>query len=339
MGILPDVQRARRNVIGDAVERAAAKFRDRPALHFAGRCWSYRDLATASGRIAARLQATGLRPGDRVVAFGRNSAAYLLTWLGCCRAGLVHVPANYALTAGELEYLLHQSGAALLLHDPALAAAALEAAGAAALGTLHGGAGLDMLMAADDPSLAPADVTLDDSAPAQIIYTSGTTSAPKGALMSHGGMIAEYMSNIIELEISPGDRALAALPLYHTAQLHCFTMPLLLRGGETFLLEAPAPDICLQCIEAHRITSFFAPPTVWINLLRHPDFDRRDLSSLTHVYYGAAIMPVPVLQELRRRLPGIHPFNCYGQSEIAPLATVLRRRSTIRARPRSADPS
>ncbi len=324
MDTLPDVRRARRNTIGDAVERAAAKFRDRPALHFGGRTWSYRDVATASGRIAARLQAAGLQPGDRVAAFGRNSAAYLLTWLGCCRAGLVHVPANYALTAGELAYVLRQSGAALLLHDPALAGVASEACGGAALGTLHGRTGLDMLDAADDPALVPAEVSLDDAAPAQIIYTSGTTSAPKGALMSHGGMIAEYLSNIVELEISPGDRALAALPLYHTAQLHCFTMPLLLRGGETFLLEAPAPDLCLQCIETHRITSFFAPPTVWINLLRHPDFDRRDLSSLTHAYYGAAIMPVPVLQELRRRLPGIRPFNCYGQSEIAPLATVLR---------------
>ena len=324
MDILPDVQRARRNTIGDAVERMAAKFRDRPALHFGGRSWTCRDVAVASGRIAARLQAAGLQPGDRVAAFGRNSAAYLLIWLGCCRAGLVHVPANYALTAGELAYLLGQSGAALLLHDPALVATAREAAGPATLGTLHGGVGLDMLTAADDPSLMPAEVLLDDAAPAQIIYTSGTTSVPKGALMSHGGMIAEYLSNIIELEISPGDRALAALPLYHTAQLHCFTMPLLLRGGETFLLEAPAPEVCLRCIEAHRITSFFAPPTVWINLLRHPDFDRRNLSSLTHVYYGAAIMPVPVLQELRRRLPGIRPFNCYGQSEIAPLATVLR---------------
>jgi len=227
MDILPEVQRARRNTIGDAVERMAAKFRDRPALHFGGRSWTYRDMATASGRIAARLQAAGLQPGDRVAAFGRNSAAYLLTWLGCCRAGLVHVPANYALTSGELAYLLRQSGAALLLHDPALAATARDAAGPAALGTLYGGAGLDMLAAVDDPSLTPADAALDDAAPAQIIYTSGTTSAPKGALMSHGGMMAEYMSNIIELEISPDDRALAALPLYHTAQLHCFTMPLL----------------------------------------------------------------------------------------------------------------
>jgi fatty-acyl-CoA synthase len=90
------------------------------------------------------------------------------------------------------------------------------------------------------------------------------------------------------------------------------------------LIQAPAPELCLRLIEEQRITSFFAPPTVWISLLRHADFDRRDLSSLQKIYYGASIMPVPVLQELCRRLPGVRPFNCYGQSEIAPLATVLR---------------
>jgi len=80
----------------------------------------------------------------------------------------------------------------------------------------------------------------------------------------------------------------------------------------------------LRLIEEHGITSFFAPPTVWISLLRHDDFGRRNLTSLRHVYYGASIMPVPVLEELRARLPGAGPYNCYGQSEIAPLATVLR---------------
>jgi fatty-acyl-CoA synthase len=80
----------------------------------------------------------------------------------------------------------------------------------------------------------------------------------------------------------------------------------------------------LRLIEQHRITSFFAPPTVWISLLRHPDFDRRNLTTLRNIYYGASIMPVPVLEELRQRLPGVRPFNCYGQSEIGPLATVLR---------------
>ncbi len=90
------------------------------------------------------------------------------------------------------------------------------------------------------------------------------------------------------------------------------------------LIEAPGPETCLRLIEEHRLTSFFAPPTVWISLLRSPDFARRDLSSLARVYYGASIMPVPVLEELRTPLPGARPYNCYGQSEIAPLATVLR---------------
>jgi fatty-acyl-CoA synthase len=106
--------------------------------------------------------------------------------------------------------------------------------------------------------------------------------------------------------------------------MHAFTMPQLLVGACTILIEAPAPAQVLQLIEQEKITSFFAPPTVWISLLRHPDFALRDLSSLEKVYYGASIMPVPVLHELRERLPQARPFNAYGQTEIAPVATILR---------------
>jgi len=143
-------------------------------------------------------------------------------------------------------------------------------------------------------------------------------------MMTHRAILAEYESCIHDLDFGPRDKALAALPLYHTAQMHCFTMPQLLVGAATVLLQAPDPATVLRLIEEQGITSFFAPPTVWISLLRHEDFDRRDLTSLRHVYYGASIMPVPVLAELRARLPGAGPYNCYGQSEIAPLATVLR---------------
>jgi fatty-acyl-CoA synthase len=101
-------------------------------------------------------------------------------------------------------------------------------------------------------------------------------------------------------------------------------MPQLLVGATTLLIDTPQPELCLRLIEEHRITSFFAPPTVWIGLLRSHEFSQRDLTSLMHVFYGASIMPVPVLAELRERLPGAQPFNCYGQSEIGPLATVLR---------------
>jgi fatty-acyl-CoA synthase len=323
--------RARRNTIGDALGRAAARFRGRQALRFADRAWSYAELDRAASRIGRCLLASGLAPGDRVVAYGRNSDAYLLLWLGCARAGLVHVPINFALTPKEVEYVLRQSGAALLLHQPALAAVA-EAARAAVLGvrggTIDAGEGpLDILAAALDPrwdQAGPLGEAVQDEDLVQIMYTSGTTGAPKGAMMSHRGLLAEYASCIIELEMARDDRSLAALPLYHTAQMHAFTMPQLLAGIPTLLIDAPAAATCLELIERERITAFFAPPTVWITLLQHPDFGARDLACLRKVYYGASIMPVPVLQELRARLPGAQPFNCYGQTEIAPLATVLR---------------
>lgn len=313
-------RRAGRNTIGDAIGRAADRFRDRVALRFDDRVWSYRALDDVTTGMAASLLASGLQPGDRVVAFGRNSDHYLLCWIACCKAGLIHVPANYALAPPELSYIVKQSGARLLLHDPALAATA-NAAGAPVIQTF------DTIRTSGTPAgEAPAEVGEDvrDGDVAQILYTSGTTGSPKGAMLTHRALLTEYMSCIIACEHTEDDRVLAALPLYHTAQMHVFAMPQLMAGAEIMLIESPVPALCLEVIERHRLTSFFAPPTVWINLLRHPDFATRDLGSLRKAYYGAAIMPVPVLRELRERLPGIRAYNCYGQTEIAPLATVLR---------------
>ena len=259
-----------------------------------------------------------------MAAYGRNSDAYLIAFLACCRAGLVHVPVNYALTGGELRYILDQSGARLLLTAPALEAN-LDGIETALRGRFEGGGELDVLATALDPTArTDLDPPLDDGSLAQIVYTSGTTAAPKGAMMTHRAMMAQYYSVIHEMDYTAADRALGALPLYHTAQMHAFTVPQFLIGARTVLIEAPVPDLVLRLIEQERITSFFAPPTVWISLLRHPDFATRDLRSLRRVYYGASIMPVPVLQELRERLPNAEPYNCYGQTEIAPLATTLR---------------
>ncbi|MFD2252276.1 fatty-acyl-CoA synthase [Pseudochelatococcus lubricantis] len=323
--------RARRNTISDAFQRAAGRYPERTALIFGDRQWSFAGLDRAIDRVATRLLAAGLETGDRVAAYGRNSDAFLILWLACARAGLVHVPINYALVGRELHYIVHQSGARALFVDPALADKAREAVadivGLSVIGSLSGGDDFDIVTTALDENVAIASdigASNDDTDVVQLLYTSGTTAAPKGAMMTHRSLLSEYESCIIELGFRAADRALAALPLYHSAQMHVFTMPQLLVGATTVLIEAPKPEICLQLIEEQRITSFFAPPTVWISLLRAPDFDKRDLSSLKQVFYGASIMPVPVLHELRERLPGTQTFNCYGQSEIGPLATVLR---------------
>ena len=251
----------------------------------------------------------------------------MILWLACARAGLIHVPINYALTGEELLYILEQSGSRMLLHDTSLAEAVEEVrerAGVETVGSLHGGDGFDLLSAAREGDASEPEVELGEEDVVQLLYTSGTTAAPKGAVLTHQSFISEYVSCIAELEHRPDDRAIAALPLYHSAQMHVFLMPLLLVGAANYIVDSPDPEECCKIIERERINSMFAPPTVWIGFLRNPAFERYDLSSLEKLQYGASIMPTPVLEELREKLPSPRLYNCYGQSEIAPLATVLR---------------
>jgi fatty-acyl-CoA synthase len=322
--------RIQQNTIGAALARSASKNASRLALSFNDRQWRYAELNRVVNRVANRLLAEGLKPGDRLAVYGKNSDAYVIAWLAATRAGLVHVPINFALSSEELSYILEQSGASGLLSDISLADkvdAACRSLNLSLSGTLHAleGDGFDVLQIAlaegddDEP-----EIELDGQSLAQLLYTSGTTAAPKAAMMTHQALLAEYMACMVALDIKDDEPMLAALPLYHSAQMHVFLMPALLLGAPVHLREAPTPDDCLAQIERHGIVSFFAPPTVWISLLRHPDFDRHDLSRLKKAYYGASIMPVPVLEELRQRIPGVGLYNCYGQSEIAPLATVLR---------------
>ncbi|CAN5232830.1 acyl-CoA synthetase [soil metagenome] len=322
-----DIVRSIRNTIGDGLRRSARRAPYKTALVFDGRTWTFAELDAAVNRAANALLERGLEKGDRVAVYGHNSDAYVIAWLACTRAGLVHVPVNYALAGEELLYILDQSGSKALLYDTALAEA-VEAvrgrAGVGTTGTLHGGDGFDLLEAARGGDDSEPDVELRDDDVAQLLYTSGTTAAPKGAMLTHRALMAEYVSCMTALEYHPDDRAIAALPLYHSAQMHVFLMPLLLMGGMNHIVAAPDPEECCRIIEREEINSMFAPPTVWIGFLRHPAFGGHDLSSLQKLQYGASIMPVPVLKELRERLPSARLYNCYGQSEIAPLATVLR---------------
>lgn len=331
MELSASIQGAIRNTVGDALCRSVSRQPTAPALHFQGRDWNYRDLDRAANRVAHGLMGLGLEKGDRVAAYGKNSDAYVLLWLACTRAGLIHVPVNYGLVRGELAYICNQSGARALFCDDDLRPNVEEIASdtdVPVIGSMRAeppvDSRLDILCLARDGTVdTPPELALSDDDVVQILYTSGTTSDPKGAMHTHRSLMSEYVGCLLHLDITESDRMLAALPLYHSAQMHVFLMPALLRGAFTYLVESPVPDQVLALVEKENINSFFAPPTVWIGLLRHQDFDRRDLSSLRNLYYGASIMPEPIAAELGQRLPKGRLFNCYGQSEIAPLATVL----------------
>ncbi|MER7174396.1 acyl-CoA synthetase [Streptomyces mesophilus] len=307
----------RSNTVDAMLRRSARRTPERVALRYADRTWTYAELDDAVSRAARVLSDAGLAPGDRVGAYGHNSDAYLIGFLGCSRAGLVHVPVNHHLTGDDLAYIVGQSGSTLVLADPALAGRLPDDVRVLALRDQDDSL-LERLRTApayDGPEPSPEDLV-------QLLYTSGTTALPKGAMMTHRALVHEYVSAIHALGLAETDRPVHSLPLYHSAQMHVFLLPYLAVGAENTVIDAPAAERIFDLVEAGH-DSLFAPPTVWIALANHPDFARRDLTALRKAFYGASIMPVPVLERLRARLPGLGFFNCFGQSEIGPLATVL----------------
>ncbi|WP_405995431.1 acyl-CoA synthetase [Streptomyces sp. NBC_00986] len=306
------------STVDGVLRRSARRTPARVAVDYGERSWTYEELDDAVSRAASVLLDQGLAPGDRVGSYGHNSDAYLIGFLACARAGLVHVPVNQNLTGDDLAYIVGQSGSTLVLTDPDLAGQLPDGVRTLFLRDADGSL-LDRLASAS-PYDGPEPRT-DDLV--QLLYTSGTTALPKGAMMSHRALVHEYLSAITALDLSAGDRPAHSLPLYHSAQMHVFLLPYLAVGATNIILDAPDGDRLFGLIEAGRVDSLFAPPTVWIGLANRPDFATRDLSGLRKAYYGASIMPVPVLERLRERLSKLAFYNCFGQSEIGPLSMVL----------------
>ncbi|MGE0100674.1 MAG: acyl-CoA synthetase [Hydrogenophaga sp.] len=330
----------RRQTIADALRRTALRLPDKTAIVCGATQWTYGEFDALVSRLAAGLARIGVAQGDKVAVLARNSHGFAALRFALARRGAVMVPINFMLKADEVAYILRHAGAKTLATDSGLAALARDAA------ALDTQVAQYLWLPSEDPSepvpgmhafddLAACtdslpDVTLGSFDLAQIVYTSGTESTPKGAMLTHDAVLWQYVSCVINASIAEEDHALHALPLYHCAQLDVFFGPAIYIGSSNVITAKPVPDNLLALIEKFHITSFFAPPTVWIALLRSPLFDATKLKSLAKGYYGASIMPVEVLKELASRLPAVRLWNLYGQTEIAPLATMLPPEDQLR---------
>jgi fatty-acyl-CoA synthase len=329
------IARARSASVGDLLHRTARRHPDKLAVVAGDRRVTYAGFDAAVNRAAHALAERGLSQGDRLALLSHNCWQYAVLAFATAKLGVVLVPVNFMLGPDEVAYVLRHSGARGIVAEDALtptADKALEAAGTA--GALKGWIGLsDATPTAGwedvDPwwqqgDDSPPDVTIGDDDPLRLMYTSGTESRPKGAMLSSRSLIAQYVSCVVDGGMTSDDVEVHALPMYHCAQLDCFFSVDVYLGATSIILPAPEPAALLATIARERVTKLFCPPTVWISLLRHPDFDTTDLSSLRKGYYGASPMPVEVLRELQRRLPDVQLWNFYGQTEMAPLATILQ---------------
>ncbi|SFR96497.1 fatty acyl-CoA synthetase [Sphingomonas jatrophae] len=330
-----DVTRARTRTVADILRLQAQRAPAKIALSYEGRHDSFAALDELVSRTANALRADGIGEGDRVTILSHNNRAFVILRFAIIRAGAIFTPLNFMLNAEEIAYILDHCGARMVIVEDALCATADAAIAHLAVPPMlkaylpHAGSlAPDGWRNAEDwfahPDASPPPVFRGEDEPVQMMYTSGTEARPKGVLLSSRGLLSQYVSCIVDGGMAADDVELHCLPLYHCAQLDCFLSVDLYLGARSILLRAPDPAAMLAAIEREGITKLFCPPTVWIALLRHPDFATRDLSTLTKGYYGASIMPTAIIEELLGRLPNLRLWNFYGQTEMAPIATILK---------------
>jgi fatty-acyl-CoA synthase len=328
------VTRVRRNSVADLLRRTAARHPEKLGVVDGPRRMTFAEFDQAVDRCAAALAERDLVKGDRLAILSHNCWQFAMLLFATARIGVVLVPLNFMLGAGEIAYILGHCGARGMIVEDALIATAEQAATEAGMqsvvwgaitltGTAPAGGWEDVDAWAEPSDRVPPEVDVADDDLIRLMYTSGTEGRPKGVMLSSRSLIAQYSSLVVDGGMQATDVEVHALPFYHCGQLDCFFSVDMFLGATSIILPRPDPAVLLATIERERVTKLFCPPTVWISLLRHPDFESADLSSLRKGYYGASPMPVEVLRELQDRLPHVRLWNLYGQSEMSPTATIL----------------
>ncbi|TKK89735.1 long-chain fatty acid--CoA ligase [Herbidospora galbida] len=295
--------------LGGWPARRARMSPGRTAFVQAGRPVTYAEFHERTTRLASRLD---IRPGDRVAYLGPNHVALAETMFATHLLGGVFVPLNFRLAAPEIAYMLRDSGASLLVYDPAFAPAEMDvpAVGLDELETWIEGGDPDPI----DVAVAPGDVAL-------ILYTSGTTGSPKGAMLTHANLVWNCVNMMIGVDLTSSEVTLISAPLFHVAALNQTLLPTFLKGGTSVIMPSWDVDRCYDLIEEHRVTWMFGVTTMFAAFARSPRWADADLSSLRTLMSGGAPIPVALIRAYQER--GLVFCQGYGLTETAPGATFL----------------
>jgi fatty-acyl-CoA synthase len=293
---------------------------------------SYADFDTRISRLATHLrdQLKVVR-GDRVAVLALNTTDTLEVQFACFRIGAVFLPLNTRLTVPELHYIVGDAAPKVMIHDADLAEVALTVAklcGVSSALLLGPGGSYESAIAASKPLDRAETVTLDDIS--TIMYTSGTTGQPKGAIITHGMTFWNCVNLGGPAFISPSSVLLTVLPLFHTGGLNCYTNPVLHAGGTVLIMRAFDPGVALQLISdpAFGINQFFGVPAIYQFMSQHPSFASADFSRLVIGGVGGAPMPVPLLKTWEAR--GVALQQGYGMTETSPAVLTLDKEDAAR---------
>jgi acyl-CoA synthetase (AMP-forming)/AMP-acid ligase II len=319
---------------GDRPPHLDALFRDSVARHAArealvadGRRISYAELDRLVDRMAGNLARRGIEPGERVGLLLGNCPEFLVAVLACARLGAVAMPIGTRQKGPELEYLLNDSGAAALIFDSAFAGNVPAAASVSGLrlrvvigGAIAGAEPVAVLLTPAAPP-PPAPIAEDDSA--VILYTSGTTGKPKGAMLSHLNIVHSVIHFARCWGLGERDRALLAVPAAHVTGTVAILLAAVYCGAASVLLGTFKARDFLELAARERITYTLMVPAMYILCLMDADFDRFDLSAWRVGGFGGAPMPGATIATLAQKLPRLQLANAYGATETTSPATIM----------------
>ena len=323
------------STIPAALEEAAGEHPGHEAVVDGATRLTFAELRREAHEVARALVAAGIEPGDRVALWAPNGAPWIVASFGVYAAGAVLVPLNTRYRGDEAGHILRTAGARLLITVG-------EFLGSDYAAMLEGVDGLDALErtvhldTAEWPAFVAAGDTVDgaeidrriaaigEDDPSDIIFTSGTTGAPKGAVLTHGASVRTYLSWSELVDLREGDRYLCVYPFFHTAGLKSGILACVLRGAAIY--PQPTFDVptVLDLVGKERITMLPGPPTVFQTIVNHPDLDTFDLSSVRSSVTGAAVVPVEVIRQMREVLGIRTVVTGYGMTETTGTISMCR---------------
>jgi acyl-CoA synthetase (AMP-forming)/AMP-acid ligase II len=308
------------------VAEAASRNPDGEALVCGERRMTWREVAQQSASVAAGLRKMGVQASDRVALLLGNRIEFVLAMFAAANLGAVTVLLSTRQQKPEIAHVLTDCGAVLLIHEATLSdrlpgaadvpdlkyrLAVDDAAGASAFSALADHA----------PLQNPAEVGEEDTA--MILYTSGTTGRPKGAMLSHCNVIHSAMVFVSCLQLTAADRSIAAVPLAHVTGVIANIMTMVGCAGRLIIMPEFKATEYLKVAARERITYTVMVPAMYNLCLLQPDFDSYDLSSWRIGGFGGAPMPVATIEKLDAKIPGLKLMNCYGSTETTSPSTIM----------------
>lgn len=309
---------------------------DRPALADKSCKFTYAELNTRTNQLAWAMRDAGVRPRDRVAILAINSVAFVETLFAIAKVGAIAVPVNYRLAAPEVAFNLSDSGASTLVFSTefgALAEKAMAEPGVRDIRTIviggDGDNGFENLLARGSIDPMNSYVSRDDDC--LIMYTSGTTGRPKGAVLTHGAVIANCHHTLL---MGPGlsryDTTVTPAPLFHVGGLAVHTLPLLYSGGYNYIMEGFDAFEVLVAMSREGASVQFLVPAMWAALTRRPDFADYPLDRLRFALSGGAPCPLTVIEFLQDH--GWMFLEGFGMTESCANTLLLDAESAIRKR-------